>query len=1337
MKTRTSIFYFSAVLLIWLSSNAQEFQSDLSQINPPNQIPEKQISFHNLNVDKGLSQNSVVSIAQDSIGYLWFATQDGLNKYDGKTFKYYNKQFEDVTKLTYSKLGKIYIDKTNTMWIITNSGKLEKYNPANDDFEAISNMAAASNLYQDKNLNVFIGTYGKGLFAINRKTKDTIQLLNKEDDTKTIYDFLELENHIIVSGSDAVFKVSKKDFRYTKIVSTGSEPINYSTLSQLPDGTICIGSYSHGLFFFNFENNVITKFTGFNNYPLPGDLNIESTLLDKYNRLWIATYGRGVYVVNFIKKTIENFMVQGHNPYALHYNDGLDLFQDFTGNIWVGTDGAGLSYFDEHLLKFNVVTNDQLPRNVYVDVARAITVNPNNNIVWIGTSGKGLTSIDLERKKFHTFSTKNSRLKSNRVMSLKFIDNELWVGYQDKGLDILNKNSFPIHYNSKAKNELKTTPIWCINEDRNNNIWLGTGGKGLLLFDKTEGILQEYRNNPYDLTSLPSNNIRAICQGNNDELWIGTEDKGLCILNTSTKKITRIKSIPNKIKSLYYNIQSKILWIGTNGNGLKKLNTKTLKTTTYTIKDGLPNNVIYAIIKDSNDNLWLSSNRGITMFKENEQNVTIVNYDQYDGLQAFEFNTGAYFKDHNNNMYFGGLDGINWFKPEQLTVNQIKPRTIINDVLLFNESIELTSNRVFKHNENTISINFSSLHFSQPDLNNYKYQLINHDNDWVESGNNNMAYYSNLTPNTYTFKVISSNYDDIWNEVPATYSFTIKKAWYNTPSARIGYIILGLLMMLSIYKYFKWRWHMNAQLQFEHAEKERLQNLDDFKSKLFTNISHEFRTPLTLILGPAERQLSDKSISKENKEDLTLISQNAKRLLNLVDQLIDLSKLETGHLKLKVESGDLSTLIHQLISAFKYQIQQKQIGLKTKIKNIDKVWFDRDIIEKIVVNLLANAVKYTPQKGFIYFSTILQDNHVVITIINNGSTIKADEVNNLFTRFYQVNPNADGVGVGLALVKELVTLGNGSLIANVLNTDELQFTVTLPINKEAFNEEDIIKSSIVRNTNNLDKESMLPKATSEEDDIDAPDKPIVLIVEDNSQVRQYIKSILEKSYKVIVAVNGKKGLKKALNKIPDLIVSDIMMPEMDGIELCNTIKNNTITSHIPVILLTAKTGESNELEGLDVGADDFISKPFSSKVLVKRIENLINFSKSLQKRYSQHTSLRPKDIAVNNLDEAFLSQVETILNKHLSEPGFNTQTFSEFMGMSRMQLHRKLMALTGLSTSQFIRSQRLKMSISLLQESDLTVSEVAYQVGFNTVSYFIKCFKEAYNNTPNNYISNN
>ncbi|WP_425489558.1 two-component regulator propeller domain-containing protein [Hyunsoonleella aquatilis] len=1288
------------------------------------------IAFHNLTVDQGLSQNSIVSIAQDSIGYMWFATQDGLNKYDGKRFKIYNKQFEDVTKITHSKLGKVYSDKTNQLWIISNSGNLEKFNVETDSFRGISNIKNVSTIFQDNSHNYFIGTFGNGLYHINEKSKDTTQIIASEDRSKTTYAFLEDKDTIFATTSNSVLKISKYDLGYRKIASNIDDPVNYSCTEQLSDGRIWIGSYSYGLFYLDENHTKLHRFKGFKNQPLPTNLNIEAILADKHQRLWLATYGRGVYIIDFKRHKIDNYTVQQNNPYALHYNDALSLFEDNTGNIWVGTDGGGLSYYDEHLLKFNVLTNNQLPQDISVDVARAICVNPKNSVIWVGTSGKGLTSIDLKTNTYKTITTTNSNLNSNRVMCLNFVSDELWVGFQDSGLDIINGNGSIDHFNENTTPGLSTNAVWCILKEDESNMWLATGGQGLILFNKKEGIKENYLYDPTDNNSISSDNIRVITKGKSDELWIGTEDNGLCQLNTKTKKIKRINGIPDKIKSLLWNNHKMVLWVGTNGGGLIKYNPASETVTHYTTVDGLPNNVIYGILPDKNNNLWLSSNRGITMFSETDSEVSVSNYDQYDGLQAFEFNTGAYTKDDYGMLYFGGLDGINWFKPEQLTLNQVKPKTIISGLSLYNEAIAMEENQRFSHKENSLTFSFASLHFSQPELNTFKYMLVGHDKDWIEAGNNNTAYYGNLSPEAYTFKVISSNYDGIWNETPATYSFTIQRAWYNTLTARIIYACLALLLGIVIYRYIKWRWHIKTQLQLEHAETQRLKNLDEFKTRLFTNISHEFRTPLTLILGPAKNQLARSEVSKENKEELSLIKHNAERLLNLVDQLIDLAKLETGYSKLKVERGNLAILINQLTSSFKYQIEQKRIKFKSNIDEIENAWYDKDVIEKIMVNLLANAIKYTPKKGYIVLKVVRQDGHLVITILNNGSKIDPKDINQLFNRFYQINPNADGVGIGLALVKELVSLAKGSILANSINKDDIQFTVTLPIEKSAFEEHDISEV-----TNIKDEALSIDDSdeTNAQGELTLNHKPIVLVVEDNSQLRSYIQSILKPKYKILKAPNGKKGLEKAIENVPDLIISDIMMPEMNGIELCNALKTNTLTSHIPFILLTAKTGESNELEGLEVGADDFITKPFNSKILLKRIENLITLSKSLQKRYTQHSVLKPKDIAITNLDEIFIKQLEEVLKAHLDNPEFNAQSLSKQMAMSRMQLHRKIVALTGLSTSQFLRSQRLKSAVALLNESDLTVSEVAYQVGFNSVSYFIKCFKEAYNTTPNAY----
>lgn len=1277
-------------------------------INAQQSVNEKPFSFNSLSINDGLSQSSVISIAQDSIGYLWLATQDGLNKYNGRSFKYYDKQFEDITRPTFSRLGKIYNDKQNRLWIITNSGNLELYNSKTDDFNHISTFDDVSSIFQDNNLNTYVGTYGKGLFKIDAITKDTLQILNKKDQQRTIYDFVEASNSLIVATSGAVFSFQDNS-DYKEILIDSLNNTNFSTLETDTNDNIWLGTFGQGLYY---KKQNTDSFVKYPHSELPHNLNIEDLLIDKENRLWIATYGNGAYKLNLSSDVLTNFKANKDNPFAIQYNDILCLYEDVTNIIWLGTDGAGANYYDTHLIKFNVLTNNQVPKTVNVDVVRSISTDKDDNI-WIGTSGKGLTYINFKTKEHKTFTINNSPLASDRIISLLYNDNNLWIGHQGFGLNIRDFNG-----NYKSFPELNNYTIWQIVRENNEQSWLCTERNGIILFDINKGIIKQFNTKN---SSLTTNDIKTVTNGENNELWIGSEDNGLYKLNTQLNTISNIKTINSKIKSLYYS--NEILWIGTNGKGLKKYNIKTKSFENFTKADGLPNNVIYGILPDNDGNLWLSTNNGISKFTNQAENK-FENYSNYDGLQALEFNTGAYYKDKNGNLYFGGLEGLNWFNPNQLTFNTIKPKTIITNFEIYAEDQPLEQNVAYKFNRNTVTFTFSSLHFSQPERNSYKYQLVNYDKEWIDAENSNTAHYTNLPPNDYTFKVISSNYDGVWNTTPATFSFTINKPWYATNLAKIIYLILGLLSAFALYWYLKWRWQMKMQLQFEHEETNRLKKLDEFKTKLYTNISHEFRTPLTLISGPIDNQLAKPELSKIDKKELQLVKQNADRLVLLVDQMLDLSMIDSGQIKLKVSKGNISVLLKQIISAFQYKANQKKIKIKSNIQEIKQVWFDRDIIEKVTSNLLSNAVKYAPSESEIILDVTNQDEVLVLSIVNASNRVGKKDLSKLFQRFYQDNELSDGVGVGLALVRDLVTLSKGTIIANNIDDSMIQFTVTLPINKEAFSEEEIIESA----------KSIEPKTEQKDSETLTKDQPTLLIVEDESDIRSFIISNFKNDYQIIEANNGKSGIEKAHKHMPDLIISDVMMPIKDGIELCNELKHNEITSHIPIILLTAKVGDSNEIVGLKTGADAYVTKPFNSEKLKLRVENLIENRKQLQKHFSKDYNITP-EFAITSTENDFLDRVKEVLEKHVTESDFTSEKFSEQLHISRTQLHRKLKAIFGMTTTEFIRAQRLKLSTELLKNSDATIAEIAYQVGFNSPSYFIKCFKEAYNTTPNEFIS--
>ncbi|MCX2682096.1 response regulator [Galbibacter sp. EGI 63066] len=1267
---------------------------------------QKQISFRELTVEQGLSQNSVVSIAQDSTGYMWFATQDGLNRYDGKKFTYFNKQFEDVTRQHYSKLGKVYFDNNGILWAVTVSGILEQYNPATSHFVEMSNIKQVSTLFQDSKNNYYIGTYGKGLYKINPKTKDTLQLLKPEDLSRSVYGFLETGTGILVSTSGKIIEIKGNTYQY--IPADTETHTNFNALSKGKNSSIYLGSYGNGLFIKRANDETFRKFTGFASASFPTDLNIEDILVDTQQRLWVGTYGNGVFLVDFNTKNIRHFTANKNDPYALHYNDILCLYEDFTGTIWIGTDGAGLSYYDEHLAKFNVFTNKQAPQNINVDVIRAIAVN--NGTVWLGTSGKGLTRANFKTQQYKTLTNENSALSGNRIMSLLHDGKTLWIGHQTNGLQVMDVNG-----NIKSIEASKNFTIWKMTKGENDNLWLCTRNHGLILFDKLGHITKRFN---IDNSALTTNNIRTAALGKGS-LWIGSESDGLFRLDNKTNTVTKINAVPDKIKSLYFD--GELLWVGTNGNGLISYNPNDKTVRTFTTESGLSNNVIYGILSGDNGNLWLSSNKGITKFSLEGNNSNIENYRNYDGLQASEFNTGAYFKDANGTLYFGGLEGLNWFKPNRLTYNPVKPKTVITGIKVFNKHRVMKEGQRLKHSENTLTFDFASLHFSQPKRNQFQYRLLGNDTEWIAPGNTNTAHYTNLPPNDYEFQVISSNYDSIWNTVPATYSFTILKPWYTTYLAIIGYTLLLLMFSYYFYRYLKWRWQVKNQLRLEHEETERLKKLDELKTKLYTNISHEFRTPLTLIAGPVENQLNKPDLNEKDKKELGLVKYNTNRLLELINQMMDLSVLDSAQGKLHVSKGNLNTLLLQLIETFQYKAKQKKITVQSTVQGLHDCWFDKDVVEKVATNLLSNAIKYAPKNSTILFNAKESNNTFILTVVNETKQLNSNNLSRVFKRFYQDNETSEGVGVGLALVKELVILAKGTVAVNTIENTKIQFTVSLPVDKAVFEATDFYVESEPE-----------PRKTSTKNA--SENKPVLLLVEDNKELRNFIASNFRGEYQILEAESGKTGIEQAQKHLPDLIISDVMMPVTNGFELCDAIKQNELTSHIPIILLTAKVGEENEIQGFNTGADAYITKPFSTEKLKVRVEKLIEIRRNIQKHFNETLTINP-DLAITDTETEFLKRLQVVLDEHITNPEFTAKHFGRLMAMSRTQLHCKLKAVFGASTTEFIRAQRAKLAGKLLKETKAAVSQIAYQVGFNSVAYFNKVFKDVYGITPGQHRS--
>ncbi len=1313
---------------------------------------QSQISFRQLSVKNGLSQNSAISVSQDSTGYLWIATQDGLNKYDGINFTKFPYAFLDITKPDYSDLGQVYTDREGTVWIIPLDQRLYRFNVVHQRFEPINDIERASVIYQDSALNIWLGIRERGLFRFDSET-GTFSQIEIPNFTGTIFKIVQANQDnagllLLTDKGIIEFRPETNHFQPMDVRTAGGNKVEaiVSDIVQSGRNRHWVATFGDGLYFKDGNENTLNRISSlpFIN-ALPVDLNILDLYIDKKERLWVATYGRGLYMINFETMRIDHFNVEKHNPRALHYKDVLCIYEDYSGTLWFGTDGGGLSYYDEYLEKFNSIKNYQTPDDINIDVVRSIVVDK-KDAVWIGTSGKGLTQYEPKTNSWRTFNVDldNDRaLSSDRIMSLMVDDeNSLWIGTQGGGLMVLDDNEKMTHFSLNSKPKLSANTIWTIYKDTKNRIWLGTREEGIIQFDRKKGEVRKYVSVPDDEKGLSSNNIRAITENDTGDIWIGTESNGIVFFDTkneqfiSYRKTDGLNSLTNDgIKALHYDSKA-ILWIGTNGGGLSAFDVEDRRFYNYTMEDGLANNVIYAILPDQEGNLWLSSNRGITKFtppKDLKESPEIVNYDNYDGL-ATEFNTGAYYKDERGGLYFGGLDGIYWFNPKEIKENNIMPRTTITGLQIFEEPFPMLSYTKLDSDKNTLTFTFSSLQYSLPEKNKYQYRLEGYDEEWVHAGNVNFARYSQLPSGEYEFQVKSSNYDGIWNENPATFKFYIAPPWYLSTLAKFIYLILFFSTIYAIYQYMKWRLKMRLDLKLKEEEALRLKKLNDLKSKLYTDISHEFRTPLTLISGPIDAELAKGRLTRSEFSNFSMIKRNTDRLMALVDQLLHLAKLEKGKLRLNLFQGNLGLFLRAMATSFEYLAERKNIAYEVKIENLENSWYDEDALEKIVTNLLSNAFKYAPSGGKCSFEANEKKGRLNLSVRNTVKEPGQIKVDKLFERFYQLDGYAEGAGVGLSLVRELVKLYKGNVHVSIENDDVIHFQIDLPLEKGLTeNTQKSANSSKIGNTEEsfIDQQNRTLITARTEEQIELP---ILLIVEDHAEVRKFLTSVWENKYRVIEAVDGEKGIAKALKEVPDLILSDVRMPICDGITLCNTLKTDQRTSHIPIILLTAGIGEEQELQGLESGADDFIEKPFKLRILEKRIGNLIETRKILRSRYSQEVVLKAKDIAITPTDELFLNRVQKILDEKLSDPEFNAVIFCKAVGMSRMQLHRKLQTYTGLSTTEFIRSQRLKQAVNILKTSDASINEVAYTVGFNTPSYFIKCFKEVYGNTPSEYL---
>jgi signal transduction histidine kinase/ligand-binding sensor domain-containing protein/DNA-binding response OmpR family regulator len=1282
-------------------------------------------------------ETNINSVIQDRTGYLWFGTWGGIENYDGYNFTAYKQEPDNPNSIKNQFVNTLYEDKEDNIWIGTEFG-LEKFNKTTGNFSHYMPYPpntepewdnVVSSICEDKFGMLWVGT-DDGLYNFDKKSEKFICIRNNEHNPESIGSngvsaILEDKTGSLWIGNgkglDKLDRKTEKFIHFWFDPNNKNEWTNYfvNTLFEDKSGILWLGTRKGVI---AFDQNAQT----FTPYIKDGQNSISSICEDESGHLWFGSWESGLYSFDKKTKKLNHYLHDDNDPGSLNSNTITSICFERSGTIWIGTRGGGV----------NKINRTKQPFKKYLFNGVSNIVKGNNDMLWIGTS-KGWNKFNPKTEELIPYSFGKDFLVAEEEAG------DLWLGKESGGIykrDI--KGRITNYYDSsggefnKIVNRLYKSP--------DGVVWIGTKDGGVYKIAPNGNLIRKI---------LQSNTIFDFCLDRSGLLWIGVMEGGL-ICYDPVKDIVVKNFIyePGNPESIKCNVVLSILedktgdlYLGTN-NGLGIYNRMTQKFIFFDERNGLPHNVVWWILNDDRGNYWLSTRKGISKF--NTVTKQFHNYDVSYGLPENGFYIIQGCKTENGEMYFGAPNAVIRFHPDSIKNNSFIPPIEITSIRKFEESVPIGKEIDLSYKENFLSFEFIALSYISPERNQYAHKMEGIDKDWVYSGTRRFASYPNLDPGEYVFRVKGSNNDGVWNEEGTSIAIIISPPFWKTWWAYSLYAGILILALFWIRRYEMNRISYKNQTKLDRAVLIEKEEMEKIKSDFFANISHEFRTPLTLILGPAEK--IEKNESSNPVKDAGIITRNSKRLLQLVNQLLDLSKLDAGKLKLEASSGNIISFVKGLALSFESLSESRDVMIKIKSdKEFIELYFDREKMVKVFSNLLSNAFKFTPERGNVFITLTETNNATVeIRIRNTGIGIPQKELPKLFDRFYQVDSSQtkeyEGTGIGLALVKELIELHHGNItvdseVGNSEKAGWTEFTISLPLGRAHLKDEEISvadKETRQEETPVDEAEYLSPRTLVESDPVQDETKTTILVVEDNYDMREYIKESLSDTYVVEEAVNGEQGVRIAETIIPDLIISDLMMPKMDGNELTRILKNDERTSHIPIIILTAKSGQENKIEGLQTGADDYLTKPFDVKELRVRVENLISIRKKLQEKFSKGEFLAKRtEKKLKSIDERFLAKVLEVIEKHISEEEFSIEECSSEVGFSRTHFHKKLRALVGKSPSQYVRTVRLYRAKQMIEEEKGNVSEIAYSVGFSSPAYFSRCFREEFGYPPSDILT--
>lgn len=1428
--------------------------------------------FETYTTENGLSHNGIVCILEDSEGFIWFGTWDGLNRFDGEKFIAYKSRPGDNSTLKNNKIREILEDDLGYIWVKTYDKRIYRFDKWKEKFVPVTLSQEGEDLaglFFDEitpvaNGDVWLKTEDDRVFYVAEdQGMQVVEFTAKLGEKGKKVNFIREDRHgnLWVGTEKGLLGYSKEGSSYKNLpelkgmarlsslnvlkmgqgykdqeffVTTGGKIIIYDTKKQeitlkdsgqkgvldmavSKEGDLYISFQNKGLAIFDYKKNELKYISEFGETFL-------SIFEDKKGNLWLEPEKDGAYLYNPLQNSLYYFThKKEHNlpflPREGFVNDqSFKVREDVNGKVWVSLKGGGFGLYEQDSNTISYFYNNPTDPKRLFSNSMVASLSDRNGVLWMSTREGGVNKVSFFKENFkHQRLVKHASNRfQNEVRSL-FQDESGRIWITNKKGDIYFYKGG--NYHRLQNNEVQGS-IYCITEDRQNNIWIGTKGNGLFKLEPKDSkgnsfSYTQYKNDPKDKNSLSSDHIYSITEDFDGRLWISTfqaglnllvEDKGgevhfknvynsfknypkhtfnvirhamlgpdsLIWLGTTdgllrfnpkespdamefkvtVKEAGDANSLGNNDVTFLFQSTDKEVWVGTFGGGLNKVLNKpgdmdsALKFNTYTTAQGAPNDIVLSILEDDHKNLWLSTENGVSRFDVKSEEFK--NYNTYNGLPKSGFSEAASLAAKNGELFFGAKDGFISFHPDQIVSETFSGNMVFTGLQLFNKGIDLkdvqapletainyADELVLNYDQDVITIEYAVLDYRAGDGISYAYILEGYDKDWHFVNNQKRATYIKIPPGEYVFRVKAVNNAHFIGAPEKSIPIVIKKPWWRSTWAYLGYFIFTLIILEGI------RRVALTVIRLKHnvvVEKK----MTELKLQFFTNISHELRTPLTLIVNPLRKIKTSEGLSQEGMKLLGVAHKNIQRMIRFVNQLLEFRKIQVEQTTLNKSHVPILSLLHEIAGNFTDVLEDKRMALEV-VENTEGIVLncDREKMDIVFFNLLGNAIKFSPDGSEIKVKVEQSDNQVVIQVIDQGIGVSEQELKVIFEPYYEgrnvIDSKIQGTGIGLALTKEIVKLHGGNTYAKKNQGPGLTVVVELPFVVGA-NEQNERDTDTFKVVDNRSEEAMLEMEIDRNLEVAKESiKPSLLLVEDNPELRRYITLELSSHYQVLQARDGAEGYELAHTQIPDLILSDVMMPVMDGIEMLKKIKDNTNTSHIPIVLLTAKSAIEDQISGLSYGADFYMTKPFYMEYLIQLLGNLIKRRREIVDSLTDKTQtfkLEPTGITITSRDEEFLCDVIHVIEKGMSDSSFNIETVVSSMAMGRTTFYKKLKSLTTMSPVEFIKDIRLKRAIQLLDSSELTVSEVAYQVGFNSSGYFSTCFKEKYKVSPSEYLKN-